>query len=211
MMIMTSLPPPPPPPITYRTSIRCKTAGVPFSKTGGHTRKVGLVRGKAKGRMDDLSGPSLSRFESIGAPLTRTALPYTLSNALPAGHLSPSETGAHPLSPRTRALISIQTYEGSFELDSALAALLGVSMADLEAKLPASFVSGGGNWTSLSEEQKRKVWATLSTIKVFETQLASERDVWGLVVDKARAWVRTMMVDGDVKALEKLVEEVLGF
>jgi hypothetical protein len=46
---------------------------------------------------------------------------------------------------------------------------------------------------------------------VFETQLARERDVWGLVVDKARAWVRTMMVDGDVKALAKLVGEVLAF
>jgi len=105
----------------------------------------------------------------------------------------------------------MQTYEGSFELDSALTALLGVSMPDLEAKLRVCFVSGDSNWTSLSEEQKRKVWATLSAIKVFETRLASERDVWGLVVDKARAWARTMMVDGDVKALEKLVEEVLGF
>ena len=84
-------------------------------------------------------------------------------------------------------------------------------MSDLEAKLATGFVSGSSNLTSLSEQQKRKVWATLSAIKVFETRLASERDVWGLVVDKARAWARTMMVDGDVKALEKLVEEVLGF
>jgi hypothetical protein len=51
----------------------------------------------------------------------------------------------------------------------------------------------------------------VSAIKVFETQLASERDVWGLVVDKARAWVRTMMVDGDVKALEKLVGRYWAF
>jgi hypothetical protein len=42
-------------------------------------------------------------------------------------------------------------------------------------------------------------------IKVFEIQLAGERDFWGLVVEKAKAWVRTMMGDGDVKALEKLV------
>jgi len=40
-------------------------------------------------------------------------------------------------------------------------------------------------------------------IKVFETQLAGERDVWGLVVDKARTWVRTVMRDGDIKVLEK--------
>ena len=41
----------------------------------------------------------------------------------------------------------------------------------------------------------------------YEIQLAGERDVWGLVVDKARAWMRTLMGNGDVKALER---EVLG-
>jgi hypothetical protein len=94
-------------------------------------------------------------------------------------------------------------------LDLALAALLGISMPDLEAKLAMCQISGG-NWTSRSEEQKRKVWATLCAIKVFETRLAWERDVWGLVVDKARAWVRTMLEDRDVKALEKLIGDVLG-
>ena len=83
-------------------------------------------------------------------------------------------------------------------------------MSDLEAKLAMCFVSGGGNLTSLSEEQKRKVWATVFAIKVFVTQLAGERDVWGLVVDKAKVWVRTMMGDGDVKVLEKLAGKVLG-
>ena len=104
----------------------------------------------------------------------------------------------------------MQTYEGSFELDLALAALLGVSMPDFEAKLAMCFVSGGGNWIRLSEKQKRKIWATLFAIKAFETRLARERGVWGLVVVKAWGWVRTMMEDGDVKALEKLVGEVLG-
>lgn len=33
-------------------------------------------------------------------------------------------------------------------------------MPNLEAKLTTCFVSGGGNLTSLSEEQERKVWAT---------------------------------------------------
>jgi hypothetical protein len=37
-------------------------------------------------------------------------------------------------------------------------------MPDLEAKLATCFVSGGGNLTSLSEEQKRKVWATVCVL-----------------------------------------------
>jgi hypothetical protein len=185
----------------YPPATKYKTAGVPYSMTGGDT---GMVRRKGK-RTVDLSEPSLVRFRSTGPSVARSdiAMPYTLLNA-PA---ESSETGAKPLSPRTKALIDIQTYDGSFELDSALAALLGVSMPDLEAKLALCFLSGGSN---LTEEQKRKVWATVFAIKVFEIQLAGERDVWGLVVDKASAWVRTMMGDRDVKALEKLVGEVLG-
>jgi hypothetical protein len=83
-------------------------------------------------------------------------------------------------------------------------------MPDLEVKLATGFVSGGSNLTSLSEEQKKKVWATPFAIKLFENQLASERDVLGLVVDKARTWVRTVVRDRDVKMLEKSVGEVLG-
>jgi hypothetical protein len=147
-------------------------------KTGGHT---GMMRCKTK-------SSSVDTF-SFGATVERVAL---------------RPRGAQPISPRTEALIDIQTYEGSFELDSTLAALLGVSMPDLEAKLATFAMLSGG---SLSEEQKRKVWATVFAIKVFETQLAGERDVWELVVDKAWAWVRTVMRDGDVKALER---EVLG-
>jgi hypothetical protein len=196
MTIMTSLPPPS---ITYPTTMRFRTfSGASCSKTGG-----GMVRAKKKGR-GNLSEPS------IGEPSAWSNIPM-LSTALAAEHFSSSETAAQSLSARTKALIDIQRYDGSFELDLALAALLGVSMSDLEAKLATGFVSGSSNLTSLSEEQKRKVWATLFAIKLFETQLASERDVWRLVVDKAKAWVRTMMRDGDVKALEKLAGEVLGF
>jgi len=165
------------------------------------------MKRKAKGMDPDRS--KRSRFRSLASSVAPSDLPmpYLLLNALPAEHLPSSGTGAQSLLPRTKALIDVQTYEGSFELDLALAALLGVSMPDLEAQLAMCYVSG---LTSLSEEQKRKIWATVFAIKVFEIQLAGERDVWGLVVDKASAWVRTMMGDSDVKALEKLVGKALG-
>ena len=188
MMIMRS---PPPPPAAYPPTMKFK------SKTGGRGA-AGTVRYRVMSTMDDPSEPSLSRFGTTGAPLAQS------------DNSKSSETGVQPLSPQTAALIDMQTYEGSFELDLALAALLGVSMPDLEAKLATCFVSGGGSWTSLSEKQKRKVWATLLTIKAFETRLARERGVWGLVVVKAKAWVRTMIENEDIKALEKLVGEVLG-
>ncbi len=42
----------------------------------------------------------------------------------------------------------------------------------------------------LSLEHRKKVWATVLAIKLFETQLAGERSVWQLVVDKGRAWMK---------------------
>jgi hypothetical protein len=156
------------------------------------------------------AGKKGSTETKLGSP-DSIAIAYTPSSALPAERLSSSETAAQPLSLRTRALIDLQTYEGCFKLDSALAPLVGVSITVLEAKLAMCNVfSGGGNSVGLSEEQKRKAWATMFAIKVFETQLAGEKSVWGLVVDKARAWMKALVGDEDVKELEKFVAEVLG-
>jgi len=200
MTIMTSLPPSP---ISYPAVTKFKTAS--SSKTGGGTSPAEMVRFRAKAMMADPS----SRFRSTQNMPYST--PYTLSNAPLAARLSSPKTGVQPLSPRTKALIDIQTYEGSFKLDSGLAALLGVSISDLEAKLATCFVfNGGSNLTSLSKKQKRKIWATIFAIKLFEIQLAGESDVWGLVVDKAWAWISTVVGNEDIKALEKLVGEVLG-
>jgi hypothetical protein len=152
---------------------------------------IRIKRKGGRGGMDARS--SMSKFGSFTSDPSKIPDPYFMPNA--------ALKTAQPLS-RTKALVDIQTYEGTFELDSELAALLGVSIKDLEAKLVA--FNGGG----LTQEQKRKVWATVIAIMVFETQLAGEKDVWGLVVDKARAWVSNMVEN--VEALEKLAGEVLG-
>jgi hypothetical protein len=105
------------------------------------------------------------------------------------------------------ALITLQTFEGSFPLN-ALAVQLGISQANLEAKLNGFSPSTPG----LSEEQKRDLWATVLAVATFESQLAGERDVWELVVDKANAWiVRTVgEASEDVNVLKALAAEVLG-
>jgi hypothetical protein len=135
------------------------------------------------------------------------AITYSPSNAPPAERLS-SETGPQPLSLRTGALINLQTSEGCFVLDPALAALLCVSITVLEAKLSCFTPSNVG----FSPERKRSIWATMLAIKLFETQLAGERSIWQLVVDKARTWMRESAIvgDADINELEKLVGEVLG-
>lgn len=149
---------------------------------------------------------SKRRSKGNKSDTTDIAITYSPPSAPPAERLS-SETAAQPLSLKTKALIDLQTYEGCFVLDSALATLLGVSITDLETKLSCFTACN----TDLSQH-KRSVWATLLAIKVFETQLAGERSVWQLVVDKARTWMRELgtVEDADVNELEKLAYEVLG-
>ena len=64
---------------------------------------------------------------------------------------------------------------------------------------------------SLSPERRKKLWATVLALKLFETQLAGERSVWQLVVDKARAWMGGLagVGDEDITQLEKMAGEVL--
>jgi hypothetical protein len=132
---------------------------------------------------------------------------YSPSSAPPPERLS-ADTGAQPLSSRTKTLIDLQTFEGYFVLDLALATLLGVSIPVLEARL-MWFVPGNAG---LSLEHRKKVWATVLAIKLFETQLARERNVWELVVDKAREWMEGLAGVGveDITQLEKMAGVVLG-
>jgi len=195
-----SKPPPPPagapPPAVYSSSPLSKPMSA-ASRPSLFGSMSSVLAGK-KGRVK----PKLGSPDSI-------AIAYTPSSTLPAERLS-SETPTQPLSLRTRALIDLQTYEGCFKLDSALAPLVGVSITDLEAQLAMCTVLNSSGVVGLNEEQKRKVWATVFAIKVFEVQLATERSVWGLVVDKARAWIKAMVGDEDAKELEKLAGKVLG-
>ncbi len=137
--------------------------------------------------------------------LSEMSISYSPSSTPPPERLS-ADTGAQPLSSRTKTLIDLQTFEGCFVLDSALATLLGVSISVLEASL-----IWPGN-VGLSPERRKKVWATVLAIKLFETQLVGERSVWQLVVDKARAWIGGLAGVGveDLTQLEKMAGEVLG-
>ena len=131
---------------------------------------------------------------------------YTPLSAPPPERLS-ADTGAQPLSLRTKTLIGLQTFMGCFDLTPSLAGQLGVSISILEARLLTFMPSNVG----LSLDDRKKLWATVLAIKLFETQLAGERSVWQLVVDKARVWMGGLQIGvEDVAQLEKMAGEVLG-
>lgn len=150
--------------------------------------------------------PSALKFG--GNPKKQTSdigISYTPSSAPPKERLA-ADTGAQPLSLKTKSLIDLQTFDGCFILNSALASLLGVSISSLEARLASD-----NNHAGLSPELRKKIWATVLAIKLFETQLVRERSVWQLVVDKARAWMVAAGVGvEDITRLEKMAGEALG-
>jgi len=135
------------------------------------------------------------------------AITYSPLSAPPAARLS-SETGAQPLSKKAKVLITLQASEGSFPFAPTLATLLDVSLVDLEEMLKA-FVPGN---RSLSEGTRKSLWATVLAIKMFESKLAGEKSAWGLVVEKARNWMRGLdqVAEADIKALEEMAALILG-
>jgi hypothetical protein len=107
-----------------------------------------------------------------------------------------------------RALIHLQTFEGSFPLGAALATALGVAIEELEVAL-RTFVPV--NSAYVSEECRRDLWGTILAIRFFETKLAGEKRIWELVEEKARAWITGLMEieEEDIKRLQQLAEKVL--
>lgn len=102
---------------------------------------------------------------------------------------------------KARDLIELQTFEGFWEWTPELLSVLGVTeekMADM--------------WTRVGWTDRRK-FATVTVVAFFEGKLGDERDVWELVVGKARAWLEGEMEEmGDGKTtVEEVLESVEGW
>jgi hypothetical protein len=114
-----------------------------------------------------------------------------------------------PLAPheRTKALIALQSFEGSFPLTATLAAILEIPIAELEAKIKGSRGNSG-----FSDGLVKDVWATMLAITMFERKLATDKGVWEMVVEKAKLWVTGLngLKVEDIKKLETLAGEVCG-
>ena len=133
-----------------------------------------------------------SSTSSASAP---TPTPLSVPSSPPGGAVAPQLT----VHDRAKALIKLQSFEGSFSLTSQLAAILDVSLTDLQAKL-AEITTG---------QEKEKLWATVLALCLFEGKLMSEKAMWELVVEKARDWISTIG-NKDVEKLEGLAREMLG-
>nr|XP_032640712.1 von Willebrand factor A domain-containing protein 5A-like [Chelonoidis abingdonii] len=89
---------------------------------------------------------------------------------------APQEEGAPEESPLLR-LVSLQNADGSWDLDSRLAASLGVSETDARGRMP-------------SKDVPPSVWATVLAVVWLHGRAAGQRDEWELLEAKAVGWVR---------------------
>ncbi|KAF2458771.1 von Willebrand factor type A domain-containing protein [Lineolata rhizophorae] len=75
------------------------------------------------------------------------------------------------------ALIGLQTFEGSWELDKALLKIVGMNKDAAEA-------------VCKKERLDKKLFATCLAVVFLRKKLAAEKDSWELVVDKAVGWLQ---------------------
>jgi len=170
--------------------------------------------------------PPPAASPNLGAMRERADLRSALASSVDERKKTLKEEGPSPKPPaitsslgqsglgdrqRTMALIGLQTFEGSFSLTTKLAELLGLQWASLEGKYQELTSIAARGSAVLSQDQMRCLFATLLVVAAFEHKSAADREVWELVVDKAKAWVASLVKDDDlgVKA-EGLVQEVLA-
>ncbi|XP_050773983.1 von Willebrand factor A domain-containing protein 5A-like [Gopherus flavomarginatus] len=89
---------------------------------------------------------------------------------------APQEEGA-PEEYLLLRLVSLQNADGSWDLDSRLAAALGVSETDARGRMP-------------SKDVPPNVWATVLAVVWLHGRAAGQRDEWELLEAKAVGWVR---------------------
>uniref|UniRef100_A0A8D0GCP6 Uncharacterized protein n=1 Tax=Sphenodon punctatus TaxID=8508 RepID=A0A8D0GCP6_SPHPU len=74
------------------------------------------------------------------------------------------------------SLVSLQNVNGSWALNAALAALLGLTEAEARGKMPAQVSLG--------------TWATVLAVLWLHARAAGQRDEWELLEAKAQGWLR---------------------
>lgn len=97
------------------------------------------------------------------------------------------------LEDRMYALIALQSFEGSWEWNDQLLAVLDVEGGSALAATTPNFDMG------------ERVRATVLAIAFLEGRLPKEVEAWDLVVEKARLWL-TGEVGDDAAKVEKMIE-----
>jgi Vault protein inter-alpha-trypsin domain/von Willebrand factor type A domain len=160
-------------------------------------RRCRAPAGRSEESEEDLDGGLYGNASPPGAIVRYDAI---LSSE---GIVEPTSKHSSAMSEQEKMheLILLQNFDGSWDLGAALFAILGVKKETLAAVFTEEFKA------KLAGVMSEKVQATIAAIVFLEVRVRGEKEVWEMVVEKARAWVEGQVGNGfedetgDVKKL----------
>ncbi|EDN03258.1 predicted protein [Histoplasma mississippiense (nom. inval.)] len=102
-----------------------------------------------------------------------------------SGPTAPSQDAVH-------ALIALQSFEGSWQWESNVFAVMGLNAADIESKLDWAAILGKKTGIDTKNVKQRSIVATLIVLAYLNKKHLDEKETWELVGEKAMGWA----VDG---------------
>lgn len=143
-------------------------------------------------RTVNVTGYSIRKRRGVRARSVKAA---SVSSALVTDTTAPSISALNPDLTKVLGLIGLQCFDGAWNIDSEKL-LLDI----IEFEIPKPPLNG------LSDE----AWVTMLVVRFLEDRMRKEEDVWGMVVAKAREYVRKCLETGrDLHLLEELAAGVV--
>ncbi|ODH27543.1 hypothetical protein ACO22_04177 [Paracoccidioides brasiliensis] len=147
-------------------------------------------------RMDDLSAQSDSlaqsaaSFRRSGARGHAAQPEHKKAAYVPTGAAyGPGQTGlAHSSQDKVHALISLQSFEGSWQWDKNLFSILDLDSSAVERNLNWAYILGIQGGIDTKNTKQKATVATLLVLAYLNKKWADERETWELVGDKAMTW-----------------------
>ena len=152
-----------------------------------------------RGARDDRPYPKIharARFPARGQVIAKDTKVGSVSNPLATTPTAPQISPPNPNPAKVLALIDLQRFNGAWNSNSEKL-LLNI----LGFKIPEPPSNG----------MSKEAWVTMLVIKFLEECIPEEKDVWGLVVEKAREYVRKCLASGgELHLLEEMAGVVAG-
>lgn len=163
-----------------------------------------LERGERLDTLTDKSASLSSQSKMFSKPVSKQQLKFggLFGGRAKSANISRKEEQAKekksiPSGPKLDVLIELQTFEGFWEWDAALFAVISVSEKQAE-QVEAQIGYG------------KQAVATALAVVFFERKLKSEKDAWELVVEKARGWLESNIGEDGVHTLMEKVVALVG-
>ena len=163
-----------------------------------------LERGERLDALTDKSASLSSQSKMFSKPVSKQQLKFggLFGGRAKSANISRKEEQAKekksiPSGPKLDVLIELQTFEGFWEWDAALFAIISVS--EKQAELVEAQIGYG-----------KQAVATALAVVFFERKLKSEKDAWELVVEKARGWLEGNIGEDSVHTLMEKAIALVG-